>query len=341
MRRLLPIAALIWIAVMAATTAGAAADATNGPFKVVNKYALAGGGRWDYITVDAQARRIYMSRSTHVAVLDADSGKVVGDIPDTAGVHGVALAPDLGLGFVSAGGANKVVVFDLKSLKTVGEVKTGENPDSIFYHPATHTIFAQNGKSNSSSVIDSKTKQVIATIPLGGKPEFAAYDDAGNVFINLEDKNAIVVVDAAAKKVKATWPLTGCTAPSGLALDRSNHTLFAACDNQKLAVVNSSTGKVTQTVPIGDDCDAVAFDPATGYIFASNGDGKLTVIKKSGGGKYAVVQNLPSEPGSKTMGFDAAKHRIYLPAAKFTGDPTAHPRPAVVDGSVSVLVIGE
>ena len=320
-----------------------AADAkpSVGPFKVVNKFALEGEGRWDYLVVDNDSRRLFVSRSTHVAVLDADSGAELGDIPNTPGVHGVALASDLGVGFVSDGGENKVTIFDLKSLEVLGKIDTGGNPDSIVYHPDTKMLFVQNGKTNSSTVIDAANRKVVATIPMPGRPEFTVYDDKGNLYINIEDKSSLVQVDIAGKQVKATWPLAGCEEPTGLAIDREGRTLFSACANKVLAVVNADTGKVTQTVPIGDDCDAVAFDPETGYVFASAGDGTLSILHKSGSGKYAVVQNLVSPVGSKTMAFDAAKHQVYLPSAKFTGDPTAHPRPSVVPGSAAVLVIGK
>ena len=301
---------------------------------------LEGGGRWDYISADSDSHRVYIARATHVSVLDSETGAVIGDIPDTPGVHGVAVAGDLGIGFISVGQANKVAVFDLKTLKVTSEIETGQNPDSILYHPATHLVFVQNGKSKSTTVIDAKTKQAVSTIPLNGKPEFFAYDEKGNVFINLEDIHSIGVIDAASKKLKATWPMAGCESPSGLAFDAKTNTLFSGCDGA-LMVVDSQTGKVRQSVPIGDDCDGVYFDPSTGYLFASAGAGKLTVIHADSSGKYAVVQNMDTPPGSKTMGFDTAAHKVYLVSAKFTGNPTATPRPAVVAGSIEVLVIGK
>jgi YVTN family beta-propeller protein len=312
----------------------------GGKFKILKKIPLEGGGRWDYVTVDPEAHRVYVARSTHVTVLDSETGAVVDDIPDTPGVHGVAVAPDLGIGFVSQGGAAKVAVFDLKTLKVESQIATGENPDSILYYPATHQVFVQNGKSKSTSVIDAKTKKVVATIPLDAKPEYFAYDQNGNVFINLEDKHSIAVIDASGKKVKATWLMEGCEGPSGLTIDTKTHTLFSACDG-KLMIVDSNSGKVRQSVAIGDDCDGVLFDPGIGYAFASAGAGKLEVIHADKSGKYSVVQEIDTPPGSKTLGLDPVAHKIYLPSAKFTGDPTKHPRPSVVDGSIQVLVIGE
>jgi YVTN family beta-propeller protein len=220
------------------------------------------------------------------------------------------------------------------------KIETGKNPDSIVFYPPTKMVFVQNGGSNSSTVIDATTRQVVATIPLAGRPEFTVYDDDGNLYINLEDKSSLSVIDGANKSVKSTWPLSPCEGPTGLAIDRKSHMLFSACDNKIVAVTDAHSGKVVQTVPIGDDCDAVAFDPATGYLFASNGGGQLSIIKKNASGKYALVKNLTSAVGSKTMALDEAKHQVFLPSAKFTGDPTAHPRPSVVPGSVAVLVVG-
>jgi len=315
-------------------------DASSGSFKVVNRVPLEGGGRWDYVTADSDSHRVYIARATHVSVLDSETGAVVGDIPDTPGVHGVAIADDLGIGFISEGQTNKVAVFDLKTLKVTSQIETGQNPDSILYHPATHLVFVQNGKSKSTTVIDANTKQAVATIALSGKPEFFAYNEKGNVFINLEDIHSIGVIDAASKKLKATWPMKGCESPSGLALDNKTNTLFSGCDSA-LMVVDSNTGKVRQSLPIGEDCDGVYFDPSTGYVFASGGAGTLTVIHAESSGKYAVVQNLDTPPGSKTMGLDTAAHKVYLVSAKFAGNPTATPRPAVVTGSIEVLVISQ
>lgn len=343
MRRFFTSVTLNCLLIVSALPFCAAADAKVGAanFKVVNKFSLEGGGRWDYLLVDNDSRRLFMSRATHVAVLDADSGAVVGDIPDTPGVHGIALVPEFGVGFISDGGENKVAVFDLKTLQVKEKIDTGKNPDSIVYNPSTKALFVQNGGSNSSTVIDASTQKVVATIALPGRPEFTVHDDRGNMFINLEDKSSIALIDAASHQLKATWPLAPCEEPTGLAIDTSARRLFSACANKLLAVTDADSGKVLQTVPIGDDCDAVAFDAGTGYIFASNGDGHLSIIRKTSGGKYTVVQSLTSSPGSKTMALDSAKHKIYLPEAKFDGDPTAHPRPKVVPGSVAILVVGK
>jgi DNA-binding beta-propeller fold protein YncE len=326
---------------LAGMTSALAANGTSAQFKVVNKVPLEGASRWDYLYVDSQARRVYMARATHFSVLDADSGAVVGDIPDTPGAHGVALAPDLGVGFTSDGGENKVTVFDIKTYKALGKIETGGNPDSILFHAATGYLFVQNGKSKSSSVIDAAKREVVATIQLPGRPEFAVADDAGHIFINIEDTGSMVVLDAANKKIKSTWPIKGCEDPSGLAIDTQGHKLFAACSNKVMAVVDSQNGKVLQTVPIGEGCDATAFDPGTGTAFASNNDGTLTIVRAGSNGSYSAVQTLSLGDGSKTMGLDLSTHKLYVPAAKFTGPPSARPRPTVVPGSTVVFVVGE
>lgn len=330
----------IVLIVLALMACAMGADKPSGTLKVVNKIAVEGAGRWDYLIVDPQTRHLFMSRATHVSVLDADSGAVIGDIPDTPGVHGITLAPDLGVGFISAGGDDKVVVFDLKTLQVVTKIPAGGNPDSMLYDGATKTLFVQDGKGNTTTVIDAAARKVAATIPMAGRPEFIVADNKGNAYVNIEDKSSLSVLDIAGKKVKTTWNLKpSCEEPTGLAIDNASRTLFSACANKVLAVINADSGKILQTLPIGDDTDAVAYDSATGYVFASSGDGNLFVFKKGAGGKYQQVQKIDAPPGAKTMAFDAGKHRIYLPTAKFSGNPTGHPRPAVVAGSISIYVI--
>jgi YVTN family beta-propeller protein len=334
--------------ILTASIAAFAADKSekeSEQYKVTGKFPLEGGGRWDYLIVDPASRRLYLSHATSVVVLDVDTGNMVGSIPDTPGVHGITLAPDLGVGFTSNGGENKVTVFDIKTLKVLSKIETGVNPDSILFHPVTKTVFVMNRnkpgiKDGTATVIDAVTRKVITTFPLGGKPEFSAYDNQGNIFVNLDSKSSIVEIDAASKKIKATWPLAPCEDPSGLAIDRESHTLFSVCGNKLLTVVNADNGKVTQTLPIGDDCDAVAFDPETKEVFASNGEGTVTIAGKDSSGKYKVLQTVPTLIGSRTIALDAKTHRVFLPSARFTGDPTRSPRPPVVPGSVAVLVLG-
>ena len=246
-------------------------------YKMTKTIPLPGEGGWDYSAADSESRRLYVSHGTEVEVLDLDSQSVVGKIAETNGVHGIAVANDLGKGFISAGRDNKVVIFDLKTLETTGSAKTGTNPDGILYEPVTHRVFTFNGRSNDATVIEGKTGEVAGTIALGGKPEFPVADGRGNVFVNIEDKNEIVSLDPKTMQVKARWSIAPAESPSGLAIDTANHRLFAVCDGKIMVVVNSDNGKVAARVPIGDGPDAAAFDPGTKTVFSSNGDGTLTV----------------------------------------------------------------
>ena len=243
------VAVLLFVAAVAIAAAGPG-------YHVVNTYKLGGEGGWDYLTTDASARRLYISRGMKVVVIDLDSGKSVGEIADTPGVHGIALASDLGRGFVSNGREGTVSIFDPSTLKTSSKVKVGENPDAILYDPATRRVFTFNGKSQDSTAIDAAKGRVLGTIKLGGKPEFAASDGKGEVFVNIEDTSELVKIDPNKLEVKARWPLAPCTEPSGLAMDRKNRRLFVGCDNKMMAVVNADNGKVVATLPIGDGVDA-------------------------------------------------------------------------------------
>lgn len=318
-----------------------AADSDTQQPDNVRRLTPGGDGRWDYVVFDPATNRLYITRSTRVIVVDAESGKTIAEIADTAGVHGIALAPDLGVGFTSNGKESKVSVFDLKTLKELKKINTGQNPDSILYHAPTHQVFVFNGTSHDATVIDAAKQSVVGTIPLAGRPEFSVADDSGNIYFNIEDKNSLGVIDAAQRKVRTVWSLGDCEEPTGLALDLKTQTAFSACANKQLAVFDLKSGKVAQTVPIGDDCDAVVFDPATENIIASNGEGSLTIVHKSSDGKYAVRNTVTTQPGSKTMALDIEHHRVYVPAAKFTGNPAAKPRPQMVPGSFEVLVIPE
>jgi DNA-binding beta-propeller fold protein YncE len=326
---------------------GATALAAPGPgYHVVNTYKLGGDGGWDYLTLDASARRLYISRATHVMVMDADSGKVVGDIADTPGVHGIALATDLGRGFTSNGRENTVSIFDLKTLATSSKVKVGQNPDAIIFDPATKRVFTFNGKSNDSTVLDAEKGTVLGTIKLDGKPEFAASDGKGAIFVNIEDKSEIEAIDANKMEVKAKWPLAPCTEPSGLALDRKNRRLFSGCDNKMMAIVNADDGKVLATLPIGEGVDATAFDDEAGLAFASCGEGVLTVVHEESPDKFILAENVPSQQGARTMALDSKTHNVFVVAAKFGPPPAAtadnpHPRRSIVPDSFVVLVISK
>ena len=314
-------------------------------YHLIKTVVLGGEGGWDYLAVDAAARRVYLTRGTKVVVLDADTYMPVGEIPGAEGVHGVAFAPQLGRGFASAGKADSVVIFDLNTLKTLASVKTGKNPDAILYEPVTKRVFAFDGKSRDATVIDASSGTVVGTIPLGGKPEFAAADGAGNVYVNVEDTGELLALDAAALKVEARWKLEGCDEPSGLAMDAADKTLFSVCGNKKMAIVDASTGKVVARPAIGGHPDAAAFDPGSGLAFSSNGDGTLTVVGRWSDGTYGVVETVATRKGARTMALDAKTHRALLVTADFGPAPKAtpeqpHPRPAVLPGTFTLLVFG-
>jgi DNA-binding beta-propeller fold protein YncE len=334
------------IALASVLLAAVAVAAIAPGYHVVNTYKLGGDGGWDYLTVDASARRLYISRATHVMVVDADSGKSVGDIADTPGVHGIALAPELGRGFVSNGREGTVSIFDLKTLATSGKVKVGMNPDAILYDPATKRVFTFNGRSQDSTAIDAASGRVLGTIKLDGKPEFAASDAKGKVFVNIEDKSELVAIDPNKLEVTAKWPLAPCTEPSGLSIDRKNRRLFVGCGNKMMAVVDADSGKVLATPAIGDGVDATTFDAETGLAFASCGEGVLTVVKEESPDTFSVAENVPTQPGARTLALDAKTHNIFVVTAKFGPPPAAtpddpHPRRSIAPDSFVVLVVGK
>src|ERR1700733_2848178 len=313
-------------------------------YHVTKTIPIGGEGPWDYCIVDAAARRVYISHFTHVVVLNADTGAIVGDIPDTQGVHGIALAPALGLGFTSNGHANTVTVFDLKSLALVRTVETGgENPDAIFYDAATKQVFAFNGRTNNATAIEAETGEVAARFEVGGKPEFTAGDGDGHVFVNIADKSELVEIDAQKRIVINRWPLSPCKEPSGLAMDKQSRRLFAVCDNNIMAVVNADSGKVVATPAIGDDPDAAGFDPKTQFAFSSNGgSGNLTVIHEDSPDRYSLVENVPTKKYARTMAFDFSTQNIFLPIADFEAiTPAGAKRPAIKRGSFGVLLVSK
>jgi DNA-binding beta-propeller fold protein YncE len=330
------------VLILAATALAAA-----GPgYKVVNTYKVGGDGGWDYLTADAAARRLYISRATHVIVLDLDSGKSVGDIADTPGVHGIALAPELGRGFVSNGREGTVSVFDLKTLATSSKIKVGDNPDAILYDPATKRVFTFNGRSQDSTAIDAANGTVLGTIKLDGKPEFAASDGKGGVFVNIEDKSELVAINPKTLEVKSKWPLAPCESPSGLSMDRKNRRLFVGCDNKMMAVVDADSGKVLATPAIGDGVDATTFDDETGLAFASCGEGVLSVIHEDSPDKFSVAENVPTQAGARTLALDSKTHNVFVVTAKFGAPPAAtadnpHPRRSIVSDSFVVLVLSK
>jgi len=316
--------------------------ATTG-YHCTDTIALTGDNGWDFLTVDKTARRVYISHGTEVEVLNADSGKLEGIIPNTPGVHGIAIASDLGRGFISNGKSDTVTIFDLKTRKELSQVKTGNKPDAILYDNTTHRVFVFNGKSNNATVIDAATGKVAGTITLGGKPEFAVSDNSGHVFVNLEDKNKLLKIDARKLKILKRWSLRPGEEPSSLAIDQENHRLFVGCGNKLLIVINADNGKVVSVMEIGSDVDATAFDPATKLIISSNGEGSLTVIHEDEPDKYHVVETVTTPKRSKTFALDTKTHRLFVPTAQFNPAPapkelTPKPRPSIVPGSFAVMV---
>jgi YVTN family beta-propeller protein len=283
---------------------------------ITKKIPIAGQGGWDYLAVDEGGRRLYVSHGTQVEVLDVDSGAIVGKIENTPGVHGIAVAPELGRGFVSNGQSSTVTIFDLKTLKTIAEVPTGKKPDAIIYDPATSRVFAFNGDSNSATAIQAADGKVVGTVDLGGGPEFAVADGSGYVYDNVEDASLVLKINARSLKVEQRWPTVPCASPSSIAMDRPNRRLFIGCRSKVMAVMNADTGQVITTLPIGDHVDATAFDPESRLIFNSNGEGTITVIHQDSPDKYSVVENVKTLPKAKTMALDPKTHRLFLSTAE-------------------------
>lgn len=317
--------------------------ASQQPYKVLDQWKIGGEGGWDYLLADSAAHRLYVTHGPRVEVIDSQSGKPVGAITGLHGTHGVALEPSGKYGFISDGAANQVVVFDRSSLSVVDKIAVGTNPDAIVFEPATQTVWAFNGRSKSASVIDAATRKVVATIPLPGKPEFAVVDGNGLLYNNIEDKNELVRIDAHSRTVTATWPL-GCESPSGLALDNSGHRLFSVCDGKKMAVTDAATGESLALPPIGEGPDAAAYSPEHGLVFASCGEGVLSVVNAANPA-YPSIETLPTQRGARTMAYDPAADRIYLATAEFGARPAPtatnpHPRPSIVPGSFEIIVVG-
>jgi DNA-binding beta-propeller fold protein YncE len=334
----------IVVVVFGAASARPAAGPSG--YHLLKKISVGGEGGWDYLTFDSPTRRLFVSRATKVIVLDVDSGKSVGEIPNTDGVHGIALAPEFGRGFTSNGRAGTVTIFDLKSLATIGTVQAGTNPDAIVYDPASKRVFAMNGRSSDSTAIDAATGKVGGTVALAGKPEFAVADGAGHVYVNIEDKSELWQIDSQKLSVTAKWPLAPCDEPSGLAIDVAHRRLFAGCDNKMMAVVNTDTGKVVATPAIDEGVDANGFDSELNFAFSSNGGaGTLTVVHEDSPDKYTVVEDVKTQRGARTMALDPKTHEVYLATADFGPRPAPtqenpHPRPQIVPNSFVILVFG-
>ena len=334
-------AAAFAIALLASSVTAAGAEPVT--YAIAEKWPLPGDGGWDYLSVDPAAHLLYQSRATHVAIVDMASGKIVGDIADTPGVHGIALAADLGRGYISAGITNRVKVFDLRTRAVIDNIAVGAKPDAILYDPYTHRVVAFNGGSDNASVIDTATNTLVATIALGGGPEFARSDGSGHIFVNLEDKNQLAVIDMAALKVTAHWALPGCDGPSGLALDVAHQRSFSVCSNAAMTILDTHDGRAIATLPIGHGVDGAQFDPDSQNVFSSNGEGTLTVVHESDPEHFAVIQTLATAKGARTIALDPVTHRLYLPTASFgpvaQASGGSRPRPPILPGSFVVLVV--
>ena len=303
---------LLCVAVLLFAVAGFAA--VN--YQLLKKVPVPGTGGWDYVTVDHAARRVYVSHSTQVDVLDADSFVLIGTILNTPGVHGIAIAPEAGRGYISAGKADAVVAFDLKTLKPLGEIKVGKKPDAIIYEPLTKRIYVMNGDSENITVLNAADGSVAGTIALGGSPEFAVSDGKGNLYVNLEEQNETLHIDVNTMQVKDRWPLAPCATPTSLAMDTENRRLFVGCRSKHLAVLNADTGKVVFTAPIGDHVDAGAFDNKTRLVYLSTGDGKVFVFRQDSPDNYSVAQEINTKPGAKTMGYDSKTGNLFVPTSE-------------------------
>ena len=345
-KRLLLLATLVsttalFLVITGATSHAAPPAPGASGYHVIKTVPIPGDEGWDYLLVDSNARRVYVSHGSHVVVMNADTYAIEGDIPDTPGVHGIALAPELDRGFVSAGRGNFAVVFDLKTLKTITKVNTGTNPDAIIYDPASKRAFTFNGRSHDATAINAADNGVAGTVPLNTKPEFAVADGKGSVFVNGEDTSELIELDAQNLKETHRWPLAPCKSPSGLSADLKNRRLFAVCDDKVSAVVNADTGKVVATPAICEGPDAAGFDPSAGYFFASCGDGNLTVIKEDSPDTYTVVENVPTKRTARTMALDLKTHNIFLPCAEFEPPAPGERRGKMKPGSFAVLVVGK
>ncbi len=319
------LATFLWL-IFAVISVSAGAQSAGG-YSVIHKIPIPGQGSFDYLTVDEVARRLYVSHGTQVEVVDIDSLSIAGKIPNTPGVHGIAIAPQYGRGFVSNGQASTVTIFDLKTLNRIGDVPTGRKPDAIIYDPATSRVFAFNGESKSATAIDVAANKVSGTVNLEGGPEYAVADGTGYVFNNLEDESQVLKINSHELKVEQRWPTAPCASPSSMAMDRANHRLFIGCRSKVMAVVSSDSGRVITTLPIGDHVDATAFDPETKLIFNSNGEGTITIIHQDSPDKYSVVDTVKTVPRAKTMALDPKTHRLFLST--------------VENGQFEVLVVGK
>ena len=310
-------------------------------YRIANRIHVEGDGGWDYLNVDEVNGRIFVSHATVAQAVDISTGKLAGTIPDTKGIHGIAIATDLNKGFTSNGRDSSVTVFNLKTFEVITKIiNTGRNPDAILYDPFSQKVFTCNGGSSNSTVIDAKTNKIIATIPLDGRPEFSVTDGKGKIYINIEDKSLINVINTATLKVEQHWPIAPGEGPSGLALDNENHRLFSVCGNKLMVIIDAISGKVITTLPIGDRCDGVAFDPGKKRAYSSNGEGSITVVQEENANSFKVLETVTTQPGAKTIAINKATHHLYLTTAEYESAPTAaNRRPPVKPNSFQILDI--
>jgi DNA-binding beta-propeller fold protein YncE len=332
------------IVVMAFLTANSLSSrllaAAEADYQLLTRLTLGGEGFWDYLAIDPQARRLYISRWSHVMMVDADSYRVVGDIPGIQGVHGIAIAPEFGRGFITEDEANRITIFDLRTLRKIATARTGKSPDGIIYDSSSRRVFVFSGDGKVTAV-NAATGRVAGSAELGGSPEFAASDGRGHIYNNLEDQNEVVRIDSESLRILNRWSLAPGESPSGMAIDAARSRLFVGCRNRELIVMNSDTGKVVTTLPIGEGVDAIRFDPETNLVFCSNGDGTLTVVHEDSADVYSVIANVPTQRGARTMELDPKTHRVYLVTAQLGPQPTQpHTPPEMVPGTFELLVFG-
>lgn len=293
------------------------AFAATPQYNVLKKIEIGGTGYYDYLAVDETARRLYVSHGTQVVVIDLDTDKVAATIPDTPGVHGIAFAPDLNRGFISCGQSNTAIIFDLKTLSVLGQVKTGTNPDTILYDPSSKQVFTFNARSSDATVFDAATGAIKGTIALGGKPEAAKADGKGKIYVNSEELNEVIEIDSQKLVITKHFSINPGEEPTGMAIDIAKHRIFSACGNKIMTVLDTETGKVIATVPIGAGCDGVSFDSETGLVFCSNGeDGTLTVVKEISTDKFEVAQTIATQRGARTITIDPKTHNVYMSAGR-------------------------
>ena len=339
-------AALVGVCAVAFATLAAAPPPQGTGYHLLKKITLGGQGGWDYLSADPTSHRLFISRGTHIMVLDAD-GAVVGDIPNVQGTHGAQIVPELGRGFSSNGRANSVTIFDLKTLATINEVKlpAADGPDGFMYDPATMNVFVFNARSKDATAVNAKTGEVGGTVPLGGKPEAATADGKGHAWVNIEDKAQLIEFDTKTSKVLNTWPLANCEEPTGMAIDTEHKRLFIGC-HSKVMLVTDYAGKIVASMPIGQGVDATTFDPSSQLAFVSCGDGTITVAHEDSPDKYTVVDTITTQRGARTMGLDTSNHHIFTVTSDFGPPPAAtpenpNPRPAQVPGTFTLLIYGK